>query len=308
MNKKLTDIISIIRNNRYNSYNDAQKNSPVSLIPKVSKYKFTKLFNDLLQLGKHIKHVRPIGNKKHVERTINNKIAQTQIVPPVIKKTVRIISKFTNNALFNVLIKQFDFYMIKVRKTHYDFYSEIFMKALDKLYCLLPKEESLNYLKKIKYNVIDEFNKKHFYKLYNYSPKHFKKSELDDIFGNNKLVRFNMLKVFADVFNCNLIYLENSSIKFITKFVDNSAVVILTEDDGHVYCLRTKDKRGYIRSSNLKKVLGVDIKLYPEKLTKTPLSELQNLSRMKNIDYKKQGKTKKINKTREELIDELCRL
>ena len=54
--------------------------------------------------------------------------------------------------------------MVKVSKTKYDPYSEVFMKAIDKLYCVLPKEESINYLKKIKYKVVEDFNKKNIYK------------------------------------------------------------------------------------------------------------------------------------------------
>jgi len=307
MNKKLTDIISIIDNNRYNNYEYLQKNTKIILDSSIVKHRFTKLFNDLLQLCKNVKRYKPSITEPVIEekKTVS-KIEHPLKSTPVIGKIIRKIPNFTQNALFNVLMKKYDLYMIKVRKVRYDPYSEVFMKAVDKLYCVLPQEESINYLKKVKYEVVEEFNKKNIYKMFNYSAKHFKKSELDDIFGNNKPVRLSMLKVFADVFNCNLIYLENTTIKFITKFVDNLAIVVLTEDRDNIYCLRTKGVNSYIRSEILKESLGVNIKLYAEQLTKTPLDKLQNLSRMKNIDHKKQGKTKKINKTRQELIDEIC--
>ena len=303
MNKKISSIISIIGNNRYNNYEHFQKNTTILLPTNIVKQRFSKLFLDLLHICKNIKN-----DKKIVIRRTDSEKNVTSLIPPNIVKRITKKSKFTNNKLFNDIINKYDFYMVKVSKTKYDPYSEVFMKAIDKLYCVLPKEESINYLKKIKYKVVEDFNKKNIYKLYNYSAKHFKKSELDDIFGNNKPVRLSMLKVFADVFNCNLVYLEDSVVKFITKFVDNLAIIVIMEDKDHVYCLRTKKSDCYIRSETLRGELGVNIKLYSDKLAKTPLGELQNLSRMKNIDYKKHGKTKKINKTRQELIDELCRI
>lgn len=303
MKNKLTNILSIICNNRYNSYDHLQNKCQVVLTSYSCKSKFSKLFNDLLKLCKNIKHETYVINKPPIKKIVTKKIPQ-----PVTKLNIKKIYNFTNNTLFNVIIKDLDLYMIKVNKMRYDVYSEIFMKAVDKLYCVLPKEESIGYLKKIKYSVIEEFNKKNLYKLYNYSPKNFKKSELDDVFGNNKPIKFSMLKIFADVFNCNLIYLENNNVEFITKFVDNLAVIIITEDASHVYCLRTKDKSGYIRAEQLIEKFKINRKLNKTELTEMPLNKLQNFSRMKNIDYKKQGKTKKINKTKQELIDELYRL
>lgn len=317
MNKKLSNIISIIKNNRYNNYEHLQKNATVLIKSNAAIPRFSKLFNDLLQLSKKVKQnaysittefKKKIPFKKTNVSNSNKKHLSFPKPITVVKSIVKKIPAFTNNAFFNTIIKKYDLYMVKVSKSRYDPYAEILMKALDRIYCVLPKEESISYLKKIKYEVVKEFNKKSLYKLYNYSPKHFKKSDLDDIFGNNKPVRPSMLKVFADVFNCNLVYLENYEVKFITKFVDNLALIVITEDINNIYCLRTKDTSGYIRSEILRDALGVNIKLYSDKLAKIPLGKLQNLSRMKNIDYKKPGKTKKINKTRQELIDELCQI
>jgi len=315
MNKKLADIISIISNNRYNNYEHLQKNTKILLEPQLIKTSFTEVFKELLHLCKNVK-INKNEKSTHIpNKTVNKTVSKT--VSKTVNKIIQLpknsifrqkIPNFTNNKLFNILIKKYNLYMIKVSKTRYDPYSEICMKALDKVYCVLPKEESISYLKKIKYRVVEDFNKKNIYRLYNYSSKHFKKSELDDIFSNNRPIRPSMLKVFADVFNCNLVYLENSNVKFITKFVDNLAMIIITEDQNNIYCLRTKKSHGYIRSEILKEDLGVNINFYSEKLAKTSLDVLQNLSRMKNINCKKQGKTKKINKTRQELIDELCRL
>jgi hypothetical protein len=312
MNKKLTHIISIIKNNRYNNYEHLQKNAAMLIKSTAATHRFSKLFNDLLQLSKKVKQNTRVHNTIELKKKADLKkpIKHTPVSQPIplVKTIIKKIPAFTNNPLFNTLMTKYDLYMVKVNKSRYDPYAEILMKALDRIYCVLPKEESISYLKKIKYEVVKEFNKKSIYKLYNYSPKHFKKSDLDDIFGNNKPVRASMLKVFADVFNCNLVYLENYEVKFITKFVDNLALIVITEDINNIYCLRTKNASGYIRSETLRDALGVNIKLYSDKLAKIPLGKLQNLSRMKNLDYKKPGKTKKINKTRQELIDELCRI
>ena len=144
--------------------------------------------------------------------------------------------------------------------------------------------------------------------MHNYSTKNFKKSDLDDVFANNKPIKFSMLKVFADVFHCNLVYLEKDTINFITRFVDNLAIIVLNEDERYIYCLRTKNKNTYIRAESIKKYFNVNQILNAVELEKQSLEKLQNFSRMKNIDYKKKGKTKKINKTKKELIDELIKI
>ena len=315
MNTKLSNIVSIISNNRYNDYQHFQKNTPIILERYLAKRKFSKAFIDLLNLSKNIIKT-PIKTvikdpetilKIPIKTVIKHPKKQKNIISP---KKINIKKKFnfTENTLFNKIIKEEDLYIIKVKKSRYDFYSEIFMKAIDKLFCVLPDEESISYLKDIKYKILETFNKKNLYKMHNYSTKNFKKSDLDDVFANNKPIKFSMLKVFADVFHCNLVYLEKDTINFITRFVDNLAIIVLNEDERYIYCLRTKNKNTYIRAESIKKYFNVNQILNAVELEKQSLEKLQNFSRMKNIDYKKKGKTKKINKTKKELIDELIKI
>ena len=319
MNKKLNNILSTIKNNRYNNFDSIQKNAPITLTKYLMGSKFTGLFNDLLKICKGSRTHTDDSTKKEKRITKTDKVPHQPIViypinstvpsivpsiaPSIVPSTIRY--KFTPNLLFNKIIKDLDFYIIKVKKKRYDVYSEVFMKAIDKLYCILPEKESINYLKKIKYKVIEQFNKKNLYKLFNYSAKDFKKSDLDDIFASNKPIKLSMLKVYANVFNCNLIYLNNKDILFMTRFVDNLTTVILTEDTDCIYCLRNKNKNSFIRGARLKEVLGINRSLLEKNISSMGLPALQNLSRMKNIDYKKDGKTRKINKTKQELISGL---
>ena len=94
--------------------------------------------------------------------------------------------------------------------------------------------------------------------------------------------------------------MQNGDIDFINPYRYNLVTVVIYEGDEYLYCI--KNRNMYTRGDEIKYVLTNHIKLEPRHLNRLSLDRLQNLSRMQNLDYKKDGKTRKINKTREELV------
>ena len=188
----------------------------------------------------------------------------------------------------------------------YDNYSLAFFKTIDSSF-RNSNDYIFNtdYLKKMKVSIIDIFNKQEFYKKFSYSSKDFKKSDLDNCFTMNMSINKNMLKVYCNVFRINLVYKTlESSFKFMTRFDKNNATFIIIEDNNALHTLYNKSNT-FIRGSELSDILGVDKNWSEGQLIKMKLDELQNIAKMKNKDVKKQGKTSKINKTKEELIKEI---
>ena len=76
------------------------------------------------------------------------------------------------------------------------------------------------------------------------------------------------------------------------------------EENNTIHTIYNKSST-FIRGIELSDVLGINKKYNEGTLSKLKLDELQNISKMKNKDIKKQGKTSKINKTKDELIQEI---
>jgi len=188
----------------------------------------------------------------------------------------------------------------------HDNYSLAFFKTIDSTFRNSNDYHyNSNHLKHMKVKVIDIFNKQSFYKNFSYSSKDFKKSDLDNAFAMNLHITRNMLKVYSNVFRINLVYKTiESGFQFLTRFDTNNATIVLLEDKNALYTVYNKSST-FIRGSELSDVLEVN-KIYTEStLNKMKLDELQNIAKKNNKDVKKQGKTSKINKTKEEIIGEL---
>ena len=166
---------------------------------------------------------------------------------------------------------------------------------------------TIQHLKNIKYNVVENFNKHNLYKINNFSSKDFKKSDIDDVFANNKNITFNMLKIYGIVFQTNIIYIDKNDIQFMTNFIPNRVSIILTEDNDYLYSIKIRGVP-YIRGERLMNILDINRVIRHQNINSFNLKKLQNLCKMKNMDYRKMGKTKKINKTKEELVKELCNI
>ena len=79
------------------------------------------------------------------------------------------------------------------------------------------------------------------------------------------------------------------------------------EYNNQLFSIQSKNNN-YIRGSELLKYLNFK-KIYTEiEISKFNLDEIQNISKMKNINIKKDGKSGKINKKKDELIKEIVNL
>ncbi len=184
-----------------------------------------------------------------------------------------------------------------------DYYSNIFFSTLSNDFYILSMKEKVEYIKKMKLEVISKFAKDNFYRDYDYSTKLFKKSELDDTFSFNKNISVNMLKVYADILNVNCVYVYDNDIAFITKYNPDVATVVIEESNCKIYSLYRSNT--YIRGSECLQELGVLQKYSKATLSKYKLDKLQNIAKMYNLNIKKKGKTGKVNVSREELIETL---
>jgi len=314
MYKKLNPLLERLSKIHYNDYGSYQKYS----INKVSKYiepfKYTAVFKNLINSFKNDKNISSkttkYNNKKNIipPRPIENILKKKEFKKdsPLFtpKSNIFKLKKFTGVVSgLDKIIQNIHCYQVKVPKRSFDSFSQIFLKAVDNRFCLLPKRDVIPYLKNIKYKVIEYFNKHNYFRLYNYSSKDFKKSDLDDVFASNLSINSAMLKVYANVFKTNLIYFIENKPRFITNFKNNFATVVIFENENNLLALRTK--KDFIRGDELGNILNINRHLRTSELENMKLPDLHNLSRMKNIDVKKQGKTKKVNKTKLELINEL---
>ncbi len=303
MYKKLNHILKTISNNSYNNYDHLQNNATIFVKEYSLNKNFSPLFKKLIKFSKGSKF---IPEKKSRPSEISDRSKKEK----VLKEPVREVKKkfmpkniLTKNIIYNRLLENKNLFTIKIYKKNYDAYSEIFFKSIDNQLCVLPKTDYISYLKKMKQRIVVDFNKENYYKLYNYSSKYFKKSDIDDVFVNNKALPLKMLRVYADVFHINLVYIQNGDIDFMNHYRDNLVTVIIYEGAEYLYCI--KKYSSFIRGSDIKNLLTRHINLEIRNLNRLSLDKLQNLSRMQNLEYKKDGKTRKINKTREELIAQL---
>ena len=183
------------------------------------------------------------------------------------------------------------------------------MKSIDPIFRSLSDKKYIeNLLKHLKIKLIDIFNKQEFYQKYEFSTKDFKKSELEETFMTNLPITLYMLKIFANIFDTNLIYKnlnqDKSTYQYLNNFISNRVTVILFDYDNKIFSIVPKNGN-YIRGEDLAKYLGYKNSFTEPDLLKCNLDKIQNLSKMKNICIKKQGKTGKINKKKEDLIKEI---
>ena len=313
MNRKLQFLVDRLKKIDYKSY-PVSKTYNVVLKPYGQKTNYTKEFKDLLKIVSSV-------SKLHKPKKIFEKPKKIFEKPKKIfeKPTEKVTNKQTlfhllgkknilhKNVIFERIKTKLDGYILKVRRGGFDCYSELYFKTLDNELCILPRSMTIQHLKNIKYNVVENFNKHNLYKINNFSSKDFKKSDIDDVFANNKNITFNMLKIYGIVFQTNIIYIDKNDIQFMTNFIPNRVSIILTEDNDYLYSIKIRGVP-YIRGERLMNILDINRVIRHQNINSFNLKKLQNLCKMKNMDYRKMGKTKKINKTKEELVKELCNI
>ena len=315
MNRKLQCITEKVKKIKYHA-NDLHSNANIILKTYLEKNQFSRTFKELLNVSrKSTNNIRRNPPKRPLKINESQRQKKTQHFSEErnIKRTQhfseeRTIKKtkiYTKNKVFNDVSDMLTGYIISVPKNNFDSYSEIYLKSLDNQLCVIPKNKVINHLKHIKYKVVEHFNKNNLYKIYNFSSKDFKKSDIDDVFANNKKISKAMLKIYGRVFNTNIIYIHPKHVEFMTNFIPTKVTFLITEDDSHLYSVRV-NKSAFIRGEELVDIFKINRVFQQDVLQKFKLDVLQNLCNMKNIDYRKIGKTKKINKTKDEIIKELC--
>ena len=190
--------------------------------------------------------------------------------------------------------------IIELSKTD-DYYSNIFFSSICSDFSILSIDEKKDFIKKIKLEIITKFSKENYcYRDCDYSTKLFKKSELDEVFSFNKNITVSMLKVYADVFNTNCVYIYNNNIEFLNKFNKSNATILVEETNQKIYTL-VKPK-SYIRGSECEE-LGINAQFSKSTLSTFKLDKLQNIAKMYNLNIRKKGKVGKVNISRDELIE-----
>ena len=184
-----------------------------------------------------------------------------------------------------------------------DYLSTILLSALSPLFYNLPDNDKVDELKSTKLELITIFNKENYYRNYDYSTKHFKKIEADDILSNNLPITVNMLKIYGDILSLNIVYIFDNKTEFITKFNKSRATVIISETKSKVYTVTHSSSDKFLRGSDCEKILNVNTRFSKCTLESKKLDELQNIAKMLNLDIKKQGKTGRVNIKKEELIE-----
>ena len=258
----------------------------------------------LLSIFKSVdnKQAKSIAVEKKDNKQIKDKKIKSKINPIITEdKHISILS-------LNKILSKNNNYSILSHKFNpkLDNYSLSFFKSIDSSF-RNSNDNYYNskYLKKMKVNVIDIFNKQGFYKEFSYSSKDFKKSDLDNCFAMNMHITKNMLKVYCNVFRINLVYKTlESDFQFLTRYEVNNATLVVLEENNSLHTIYNKSTT-FIRGTELIDVLEINKKYTEATLCKMKLDELQNIAKKKNKDVKKQGKVSKINKTKDELIKEI---
>lgn len=225
------------------------------------------------------------------------------------KKKVKpcILKEYTANNLNSTInkIKELnkDYYTFSITKDG-DYYSSSVFSYLSKVFNVAPETTKNEMLKDIKLDIITKFNKENYYKNYDYSIKHFKKSDADEKLSCNLPITSKMIKIYGDIFNINIVLINGDINEFVTKFNRNNATLVIEENSKNLIVLMTKQK--FIRGDELVDILQIDKKYDQKELEKSKLDVLQNIAKMKNINIRKAGKTGKINVKKEELITLIC--
>lgn len=215
-----------------------------------------------------------------------------------------VVKSISENKIMNDIKSLDKNIFIDITRKCGDYYSNAFFGYVSKIFNIANNEQKTQMLKSIKLDIITKFNKENYYKDYDYSMKHFKKSVADETFTNNEPITKQMLKIYGDIFNVNIVYLDTSDTEYITKFNKKNATFIFNDNGNSIETLMTKEN--FIRGDICCGILDIDKTFKEDMLSKLKLDQLQNIAKMRNLNIKKPGKTGKINIKKDELINILC--
>tara|TARA_B110000208_G_scaffold191125_1_gene256952 strand:- start:2529 stop:3524 length:996 start_codon:yes stop_codon:yes gene_type:complete len=326
-NNKLIKLAKIFTDNVSKPQDLFQPNSVISL--KLNKVKNIK--NYLLELFKtsnvhrHSQKKFDINNQKNLVTTEKIKVKNYENINknnnPSKKNSIFDFFKITNkkhqsvgvinNTVINTNFKNTVYNIKKIKNLNIisnskndDYYSTNFFNVIDKKFTVLLESEKRQYIKEIKINIMETFNRLNFYKKFNYSSKDFKKSFLEETLANNKIINKKILKVYCDLFGFNFVSIstkENNN-TFHNKFNKSRATYILYENmtDIESYLINNTFIKGY----DIYDILKLSLLNYND-YNKLKIDDIRNYANMLNISSKKMGKIRKINKTKEELIQNI---
>lgn len=184
-----------------------------------------------------------------------------------------------------------------------DYLSNIYFSSLSNSFYIQSNSDKTETLKQMKLDLITIFNKENYYKKYDYTLKHFKKIEADRIFAGNLPITIQMLKIYGDIMNVNVVYMENYNPLYITKYNPNNATCIIQKCNNKIYSLKHKTR--FIRGDHFKSFLKIDNIYSTDALNKMKLTELQNIAYMKNLNIKQEGRVGKVNIKKDTLINNI---
>jgi hypothetical protein len=236
---------------------------------------------------------------------LNNKNSLTKPVIVITKDNSNTIKQNTSK-----FIKLEDYDFKYFNKNENDLYSWMVFSIFASKYLLqLTLNERNDWLKKIKYDVLTDFNKYDLFKRNSYN-EDFKKSDLDGIFGMNQQIPLNMIRIYADVLNINCLYISmTGDIKYVNICQPNRATWFFIEDDngkGWYNIMKKKNSvNEFLRYNEINEIIMNDMKNINNFNDKTTLDVLQNYAKGLGIDPKKEGKVGKKNKLKSELLEEI---
>jgi hypothetical protein len=290
----------------YNSiYNDdLQKQHQLYNYP-IKKYKDVFQFLNLQNIKKNTFLEKGLTERREAPPTKNGVKGErsTLIQQSITKPTI------INNSK-NIVLDDFEYKYYS--KKELDLYSWMFFSIFcNKFLNKLTSTEQNDWIKKIKCDILVDFNKYDLYKKYSYN-ENFNKSDLDAIFGMNQPIPLDMIRIFGDVCNINCVRIDmKGEIKYLNICQKNRATWFIVEsDNGNGWYNIIKKKNSineFLRYNEINNIIMNDIKNIDNivSVEKTTLDILQNYAKGLGIDPKKDGKVGKKNKLKSELIEEI---
>jgi|688.fasta_scaffold120296_2 hypothetical protein len=238
---------------------------------------------------------------------LNNK-NQYKKVPEIVKENEKVVYPIKQSKSKFILLDDYDYKYFN--KNENDLYSWMFFSIFANNHMMmLTLNERNDWLKRIKYDILTDFNKYDLFKQNSYN-EDFKKSDLDSIFGMNQPIPLNMIRIYADVLNINCLYINmTGNIKYVNICQPNRATWFFIEDDngkGWYNIIKKKNSiNEFLRYNEINEIITNDMKNIDNLNDKTTLDILQNYAKGLGIDPKKEGKVGKRNKLKSELLEEI---
>ena len=286
------------------------------------------LFKDNLQKDKLNRKYIPKNNYRQQTTNYTNKDVDVNLYRKTIQSNNMVIDSNLANNIVNITkpienIRKYinpyletiskKYSILENKKTTKDRYSIAFFEALSNQFLL--SRDKMDILKTMKLDIITIFRKEELFKKGVYSAKDFKKADIDEVLTTNAELPLKMLKVYGDVLDTNIVYLEldikdasgtsvEPLVTYLNRYIANRATICILEDRDKIYSLVDRENP-YILGSNLRVNLGKPMAVDKNNLEKKLLEDIQNVANGLGITIKKEGKTGLVNKKKEELISEI---